>query len=56
VSVPNAGQDNADNDEFGDACDAGADCGEDADRDGVGDALLASCDNCPGNVYGDTYG
>jgi hypothetical protein len=51
VSVPNASQENADNDEFGDACEPSVDCATDADGDGIGDALLSSCDNCPGNAY-----
>jgi hypothetical protein len=52
VDVRNTGQENADNDEFGDACEpTGNDCGADADGDGIGDALLDGCDNCPGNAY-----
>jgi hypothetical protein len=51
VDVHNTDQENADNDDFGDACEPTAvDCGADADGDGIGDALLDGCDNCPGNA------
>jgi syndecan 4 len=53
VDVPNAGQENADNDAFGDVCEPNqTNCGVDSDGDGIGDAQgTASCDNCPGTVY-----
>jgi hypothetical protein len=50
ASVPNSGQENADNDAFGDLCDSSEDCGADSDGDRIGDALLEACDNCPGSV------
>jgi hypothetical protein len=51
--VPNADQENADNDAFGDVCEPNQiNCGVDSDGDGIGDALqIAFCDNCPGSAY-----
>ncbi len=45
--VPNADQENADNDAFGDVCEPNQiNCGVDSDGDGIGDALqIAFCDN-----------
>ncbi len=45
--IPNPNQENADNDDFGDACDI---CPNDADNDSDGDSVCGDIDFCPGTA------